>query len=112
MPSEAEVFLNRLNAISLSQLRLPANAGCQPSIPVDVGYLKERIRAVRHENRDLRETLEKTDKDVHALRQELDQAHQENRNLKEEAARLLEQAVRYERLWLVAQRNSRKPRPP
>jgi predicted RNase H-like nuclease (RuvC/YqgF family) len=67
MPNEARVFLQHLNG------------GMSPSTSshTSVQYYKERIRAVRHDNRNLREDIEKSH------RENLSLLH-ENQKLREE----------------------------
>jgi len=77
MPSEAEVFLDHLNA-SRHSATAPPTPG---EVPVHLSYLKERIRAVRHENRDLREGLEKIHRENQRLREELDKIIHDNKLL-------------------------------
>jgi hypothetical protein len=88
VPCEAEVFLNHLNAISLPATPGPAGVFSVISAAPSSTYLKERIRAVRHENRDLRECLEKIYKKNQRLRDELSIHLLDKQRLKEELCRV------------------------
>jgi hypothetical protein len=68
---EADVFLNHLNAIALRATTLPTQASHLASAPASSAYLRERIRAVRRENRDLRGDIGTISKENQNLRGEL-----------------------------------------
>jgi predicted RNase H-like nuclease (RuvC/YqgF family) len=72
MPSEAKVFLHYLNA------------GIEPSptSQTAIQYCKERIRAVRHDNRNLREEIEKSHRENLSILRENQELREEIEHLR------------------------------
>jgi hypothetical protein len=68
MPSEAEIFINRLNAGRHANATLSGSRSGQG--PSQIQYLQERIAAVRHDNRDLRVELARVHSELENFRAE------------------------------------------
>jgi chromosome segregation ATPase len=94
MPSEAEVFIDHLNAGR--QVKAAAFATSSGAEPDRVHYLKERVAAVRQENRDLREELEKVCRENQRFRQDLAGVSNANQELRAELERARQRARAYE----------------
>jgi FtsZ-binding cell division protein ZapB len=92
MPSEAEVFLSHLNATQSPATTAPLASPFQVATPVQIRYLQERIRAVRHEIRHLREGQEQIHRENQSLREQLAKLTLENHHLADEFRRVQELA--------------------